>query len=126
MLRKFFVLAFALLAFAVLPAAASALAPPSFVGETLHGPGVVLPCDLVSQTATGPFSVSGAADGPYPGTFTETGVYGQDPTTGDQTFTASFTINADDGTVITGTKSYPGPGTSLIHPFALLTAEVRR
>ena len=71
------------------------------------------PCpDLGASSGSGTFSASGPATGPYPGTFTETGSYTWDDTTGAFTLAASFTITANDGTIVTGTKSYPVAGST--------------
>src|SRR3954467_6193768 len=108
MIRKTLITVLAFAALAVVPAAASAAAPPSLAGEDLFSPvrgGLQVSCDEAASPSGASFSASGPAEGPYVGTFTETGTIKFDPSTGAFSFNASFTITADDGTVITGTKS---------------------
>ena len=113
MIRKTLLTAVALAALAVVPAAASAAAPLPLEGENLvsdvHTGGTVNPsCEDAASPSGASYTVSGLASGPYNGTFTETGTVKYDPTTPTPTltgFTASYTITADDGTVVTGTKT---------------------
>ena len=117
MIRKTLLTAIAFAALAVVPAAASAAAPLSLQGEelaTAPGPGTafLVPCSPSGAS----FTVSGPAVGPYVGTFTETGTIKFDQSTGAFSFNASFTITADDGTVITGTKSDLDPAVNYRPP----------
>src|SRR4051794_9181079 len=90
-------------------------ASPSLAGETLQ-----TSFNEVANCTNGPTGASyettpfeGVATGPYPGTFSETFTMTTDnsgtttpPGTSGRvlTFTAQFSIDADDGTLITGTK----------------------
>jgi hypothetical protein len=83
------------------PAAASAVF--TLTGENLNGSS-----SQGNSAATCPatYSVSGAATGPYSGTFTETGTWNPFP----GTFSATFSITSDT-TTISGSKSWAfGPG----------------
>jgi Ca2+-binding RTX toxin-like protein len=94
------------LAFVLMTAAPAIAAPASLTGETLNGDAATMDdCSDPSDTATFSFDSSGDATGPYEGTYTESGTFTVDeanevPTQWDST----FTITADDGTVITGEK----------------------
>jgi hypothetical protein len=117
--RKLFVLSAVLtmLGAGAFTTAAQAAVPASLTGETLIQPGPGLPNGVTpttydcqpAGTSTVSFTASGAATGPYPGTFTETGTvtFGPQPINGFgavTSFTATFSITSALGTV-TGTKS---------------------
>jgi hypothetical protein len=94
---------------ALLPVGVAAAQAPPLDGETLSGVPTVsnITCDLVAQptphsVGSFDFDVSGAAAGPYPGTFVETGTVQVDALNG-ATIHASYTIDSPAGTV-TGTK----------------------
>jgi hypothetical protein len=98
---------------------AGALAPPSNLnGQQFHKLATQDDALMQTQTSCDPtgtssfsYQVTGTSDLPYSGTFHESGTatWGpQDPATGRaplQSFSATFTINADDGTVVTGAKT---------------------
>src|SRR2546428_8337836 len=103
------------------PAAQAQVPPPTLSGEHFAGvPEVTTNCHP-DGTSTVTFTVSGAATGPYPGTFTETGSATIGPQTlspgGGQsigtllTFDAVFTISSATGDV-TGTKTLAFPVTN--------------
>ena len=86
---------------------ATAQVPAALTGEVLAAAGdpVKVTCagSLADFTIT--FTASGVAAGPYPGTFTETGVH-RGP--GLDVIEARFTIVSGTTTMITGTKWYDG------------------
>jgi len=100
---------------AVLAAAASATTPPTLTGEFLLGAPVVSATCSPTGVSTLSYSVSGnVAAGPYPGTFTETGIATINPLTAQMftngfewgpvtSFDVFFTIDSPTGQV-TGTK----------------------
>jgi hypothetical protein len=93
------------LVLAMSPATASAVS--TLTGEHLSAPAEVFP-SICNASADFSYTVSGTATGPYPGTFTETGLgtsglpSGLFP--GPATLSASFTIHSGNF-LITGTKS---------------------
>jgi hypothetical protein len=115
----------AAVAAALLSAPAAGAQPPTLTGESIVSTGVSFPfppggtpgdvnvtgtCDP-SGTSTFQFTATGAAAGPYPGTFTESGSFSMaaPPVPGGirelVAFNASFTIDSPNGHV-TGTKSF--------------------
>src|SRR3954453_3900561 len=96
------------------PAGAIA-APATMTGEAFHATGGP---SSVNCTTTGDFSfsASGRADGPYPGTFTETGSGTVSQRFGPVSpFSATFTILSSSGTVL-------ATGTTALDPDALNTS----
>ncbi len=104
------VVAFALCALAAAGAAAADLTPPpslqgeQFVGDTFA-------TDACGSDRTFTFTVHGLATGPYTGEFMESGTVAVGPApaggvgpTALVSFSADFTITADDGTIVTGHK----------------------
>jgi len=98
---------------AALPASASTL-PPSLAGEVLQatGPTGSATCNPAG-TSSASFSAAGNADGPYTGTFTESGTVTWGPQAPGRgpllTFHANFTIRAPSATIV-GTKDLSAIG----------------
>jgi len=90
------------------PAAGAAEPPPTLQDEGLFDPNptVTGSCNAAG-TSTIDFSAAGAASGPFPGTFTETGTVtiGPQPPGTVLTLTASFTIDSPVGQV-SGSKQF--------------------
>ena len=88
------------------PSALAQTTPSTLTGETLTG--TVNEASDRGCGGSGAFSASGAAAGPYPGTFTETGsvTFGED-----SQLTANFTVTSG-STTVTGTKTVTSSGDS--------------
>jgi hypothetical protein len=92
------------------PTTASTVLPSTLAGETLAASQAGFPS---LGCSVGSFTTSGTASGPYPGTFTETGsLTGVPAAPGGRVlrgvvtaFDSTFTITADDGSTVTGTKT---------------------
>jgi hypothetical protein len=88
-----------------IPASTASAAAPSLGGELLKGADVVTGvCPPPGDAGSLPYSASGTASGPYPGTFTETGYWELDLEVL-SAFHARYTITSG-STTITGTADY--------------------
>jgi hypothetical protein len=96
---------FGIVVVVVVPASTASAATPSLSGEVLKGTDVLTGvCPPPGDAGSLPYTASGTASGPYPGTFTETGYWELDLEVL-SAFHASYTITSG-STTITGTADY--------------------
>jgi len=88
-------------------ATSSSLAGETFTSHNVNGSTLTGGCNL--EGGSFGFSVSGTATGPFPGTFTESGIFGAPPDGFLTDFSSTFTITNSSGTVtVTGSKRLVG------------------
>jgi hypothetical protein len=86
------------------PSGVASAAAPSLSGEVLTGTDIAGTCPPPGDAGSVPYTASGTATGPYPGTFTETGYWELDLEVL-SAFHASYTITSG-STTISGTADY--------------------